>query len=56
MKKLLSQFSAQKLYNSMLIPPEECGLKEERYADNNIIISDSALLHPLPPQLKNTTS
>ena len=40
----------------MVIPPEEDGLNEARYSDNNIIISDSTLCNILPPQLNNMTS
>ena len=40
----------------MVNPPEEGGLKEARYACNNIIISDSAIRNILPPQLKNISA
>ena len=50
------QVSVQEHHNSMVRPPEEVGLKEERGEDNNIIISDSTLLNILPPQLKRMTS
>ena len=56
MAKLLLQVYVGEIYNIMLIPEEECGLKEARYADNKIIISDSTLYHILTPQLKNMTS
>ena len=56
MPKVLLQFSVQELHNSMVSPPEEGVLKEARYEDNNIIISDSTLQKILPPQLKNMTS
>ena len=50
--KLLLQVSVQELNNSMLSPPEEGGLKEERDKDNNIIISDSTLKNILLTQIK----
>ena len=56
MLKLLLKFSVQELHNSMLIPSEEVVLKEARYEDNNIIISDSTLQNILPTQLKYMTS
>ena len=40
----------------MVIRPEEVGLKEARYSDNNIVISYSTLQNILPYQLKNMTS
>ena len=46
----------RELHNQMASLPEESGLKEVRYADNNIIISDSTLQNILPTQLKNMTS
>ena len=52
MSKHLLQVYVQKLYNSMLSPPEEVGPKEAKDANNNIIISDSKLINILPPQLK----
>ena len=54
--KLLLQVSVQELHNIMVIPPEEGGLNEARYADNNIIISDSTLLSINPPQLNNMST
>ena len=53
--KLLFHVSVRELHNSMVGPPEEGGLKEARYTDNNIIISDSNLCNILPPQLNNMT-
>ena len=59
-KQLMPIFSLQvsigKLYNIMVSPPEEGGMKEARYAYNKIIISDSTLLNIIPPQLKKITS
>ena len=40
----------------MAIPPEEGGLKEAIYADNNITISDSTLQSIIPPQLKKMSA
>ena len=50
------QVSIGKLYNIMVSPPEEVGMKEARYANNKIIISDSTLLNIISPQLKKITS
>ena len=44
------------LHNIMVIPPEEGGLKEARYSENNSIISDSTIRNILPPQLNKMTS
>ena len=56
MPKLLLKVYLRELHNRLVSTPEEGGLKEERNADNNIIISDSTLHNILPPQLKNKTS
>ena len=39
--KLLLRGSVQELHNSLVIDPEDDGLKEAINAENNIIISDS---------------
>ena len=49
--KILLQVSLQELHNSMASPPEEGGLREARYAYNNIINSDSTQRSIIPPQL-----
>ena len=54
--KLLLQVSVQELHNSMVSSPEEGGIKEERYADNNIIIGDSTIRSILPPHLKKMSA
>ena len=54
--KLLLQVSVRELNNIMVSPPDEGGLKEERDADNNIIISDSTLKSIISPQLKNISA
>ena len=51
--KFLLQLSIQEFYNSIVNEPEDGGLKEARYAENNIVISDYTLSSLLPPQLKN---
>ena len=56
MPKLLLQVSVRELCTILVILPEEDGLKEARYEDDNIIINDSTLQHILPPQLKDMTS
>ena len=54
--KLLLQVLVREIHNSMVITPEEGGLKEARDAENNIIISDSTLRNILPRKINNTTS
>ena len=46
----LLQVSGRELYNSLISVPNDVGLKEVRYEENNIIISDSTLRTLLPPQ------
>ena len=41
--QLLLQVSVQELHNSLVSDPVDSGLKEARYAEINIIISDSTL-------------
>ena len=53
--KFSFQISVRELHNITLIPPEEGGLKEERYSYTNTIISASNLRNNLQPQLKNMT-
>ena len=50
--KFLLHISVRKLHNRMVSPPQEGGLKEEIYVDNNTIISDCILRYIMPPQLK----
>ena len=40
----------------MASPLEKGGLKEARYADNNIIISDFTIHNIQPPQLKKISA
>ena len=47
-RKFSFQVLVRELHNKMVSPPEEGGLKEARYADNNIIISNSNLRKILP--------
>ena len=51
--KLLLQVYALEIQNSLVSDTEDCGLKEVREAENDIIISNSTLRSLLPPQLKN---
>ena len=51
--KLLLQVSIRELHNILFFETDYGGLKEERYAENNIIISDSTLRSLLPPKFKN---
>ena len=54
--KFLFQVSVRELHNSMVIPPEDGGLKEAKDSDNNIIVNYSTFCNILPPQLKNISS
>ena len=48
--KLLLQVSVRELHNSLVSDPNNGGLKDARYEDDNIIISDSTLRSLLPHQ------
>ena len=50
--KLLLRVSVRELHNILLSDPNNGGLKDARYEDDNIIISYSTLRSLLPPQLK----
>ena len=50
--KLLLQVYAIELHKNLDIDTDDGGLKEARYAEKNIIISDSTLRSLLSPQLK----
>ena len=44
--------SVRELYNSLVSDPNDVGLKDARYENSNIIISDYTLGSVLPQQLK----
>ena len=48
--KLLLQVSVIELHNILVSDPNEGGLKDARYEDDNIIISDCILHSLFPPQ------
>ena len=48
--KLSLQVSVRELHNSLVSDPNDGGLKDARYEDGKIIISDSTLRSLLPPQ------
>ena len=50
--KHLLQVSIREIHNNLIRSTIYCGLKEARYEDDNIIISDSTLSSLLLPQLK----
>ena len=50
---MLLHVYARELHNSIVIPPEDGGLKDERYEESNIIISASTLRNILPSRQKN---
>ena len=50
--KLLLKVSVRELHNSIVSDPNDGGLKESRYEENNIVISDSKLWILMPQQLK----
>ena len=51
--KLLLHVSSIELHNNIVSATKDGGLKETRYEDDNIIISDSTLPSLLLPQFKN---
>ena len=54
--KVLLHVSVRDPHNSVVSDSVDCGIKEERDPENNIIISDSTLHSLLPPQfVKNVT-
>ena len=54
--KLLLQVSVRELNNSLVSDPNDGCLKDARDEDGKIIISDSTLCLPLPPQLKQMSA
>ena len=54
--KLLLHVSVRELYNSLVSYPNYGGLKDARYENSKIIISDSSLHSLLPPQLKQMSA
>ena len=48
--------SVRELNNSLVIDTNDGGLKDARYEDYNIIISDSTLSSLLPPKLKQISA
>ena len=48
--KLLLQVSVREPHNNIVSATIDGGIKEARYEDDNIIISDSTLRSLLPPQ------
>ena len=54
--KIVLKIYVQELHISMVGPPEEVGLKEAKYANNNITISDSMLRKILSPQLNKISA
>ena len=54
--KLLLQVSVRELNNILVSDPNDGGIKDARYEDVKIIISDSTLRSLLPPQLKQMSA
>ena len=54
--KLLLKVSVRELYNSLVSDPNDVGLKDARYENGKIIISDSTFCSLLPPQLKQISA
>ena len=54
--KLLLKVSLRELNKNLVSDPENGGLKEARYVENKIIISDYTLCSLLPPQLKKVST
>ena len=55
-QKLLLQVSVREPHNSLVSDPNDGGLKDARYEDGKINISDSTLRSLLPPQLKKMSA
>ena len=49
---LLLQVSVRELHNSLVSDTNDGGLKDDKYEEKNIIISDYTLRSLLPPKLK----
>ena len=54
--KLLIQVSVRELHNSLVSDPNDCGLKDAKDEDDNIIISDSTFSSLFPPQFKQISA
>ena len=54
--KFLLQVSVQELNNSLVSDTDDTGIKNDRYEDDNIVISDYILRLLLPPQLKKLSA
>ena len=54
--KLLLQVSVGELHNSLVSDPSDGCIKDDRYEDDNIIISDSTFRSLLPPQLNQISA
>ena len=54
--KFLLHVYLRELHNSLVIDPNDVGIKDSRDKDSNIIISDSTLHLLLPPQLKQMSA
>ena len=54
--KLLLHVSVRELHDRLVSDPNDGCLKDEKYEDDNIIISDSTLISLLPPQLKRMSA
>ena len=48
--------SVRELHNILVSDINDGGLKDARYEDDNIVISDSTLCSLLPPQLKQMSA
>ena len=54
--KLLLKVSVRELNNNIVSDTNDGGIKDARYEDDNIIISDSTLHSLLPPELKKISA
>ena len=54
--KLLLQVSVRELHNILVSDTNDGGLKDDRYENGKIIISDSTLRSLLPPKLKQMSA
>ena len=54
--KLLLHVSVRELHNSLVSDPNDGGLKDARYEDGKIVISDFTLRSLFPPKLKQIST
>ena len=54
--KIVTSVYVRELHNILVSDPNDSGIKDSRYEDGKVIISDSTLCSLLPPQLKQMSA